>query len=511
MSAAAMLLVFVSCALIAYTSFARASNQSLDRTLDQQLASLERRDFFRPGGPGPMGRRVQSQPGGGEAAQPPGHMQGDVIPQHEMNQPGGPRGNPPGAPSGGPDGPPSDQSGESGDQAEGEQGAGDLPLRVARRELLAQFVGPGGRLRMASEPLQELGDLAVTDATLAVARGHRHRRYDTTVGTVRVRVLEAPVTVGVVQLALPRDESDDALARLRRILALTGLAGTLLVAGIAWVLGGRSLAPLREMTSAARHIRDTGDLSRRVPGAVQQDELGDLARTFNTMLAALDDAHAAQRRFVADAAHELRTPLTSLGGNLEYVRRADADPAAAVDALADADEDVKRLTVLAANLLTLATRDAGAALASEPVDLTALAQASIDRRHRTAKQHVLRLVADGPVPISGDEDALESAIGNLIDNALAHTPAGTTITVTVAATPQPTVVVSDDGPGMPPADAAHAFDRFHRGAVATSVDGSGLGLAIVKQAVESHHGTVKLTTSAGSGCTFTMTFPSKMA
>jgi signal transduction histidine kinase len=205
------------------------------------------------------------------------------------------------------------------------------------------------------------------------------------------------------------------------------------------------------------------------------------------MLDTLERARENERRFVADASHELRTPLTALRGNAEYVARHGADP----EVVRELEDDAIRLSALLDDLLALAREDAAEAGPSEPVDLDALARQVVDGDPRVA------LVGHGG-RVRGDGAALRRALENLVENARKHGPADGPITVALDGT---RVSVSDEGPGLDPDQAAHAFERFWRGPDARG-EGSGLGLAIVRAIAERHGGSVDV-----HGATFAIALP----
>ncbi len=222
-----------------------------------------------------------------------------------------------------------------------------------------------------------------------------------------------------------------------------------------------------------------------------RDEVGELAETLNAMLASLQRAREAEQRFVGDASHELRTPLTALRGNAAYVARHGPDPAA----LADIEADAARLSGLLDDLLALAREDAAAPVRGEPVDLAALAaEAAAADPHATA--------GGEPVTVLGERPALERAVGNLVRNARRHGPVDGLITVTTErAGDRARITVADEGQGLPPEQAADAFERFWRAPGAPG-EGSGLGLAIVRAIAERHGGSASV-----DGPRFTIELP----
>jgi signal transduction histidine kinase len=281
----------------------------------------------------------------------------------------------------------------------------------------------------------------------------------------------------------------------RRFVVLAALGAALLAAALATLLTRRALRPLARLSTGARTIAGTGNAAARLPAPAARDEVGELAATLNAMLASLERARDAERRFVGDASHELRTPLTALRGNAAYVARHGADPAV----LADLEADAARLSELLDDLLVLAREDAAAPAHGAPVDLVAVAReaAAEDPEARTV------VVAEARrADVLGERHALVRAAGNLVRNARAHGPAGGRITIAVAADgARVRLTVADEGPGLTADEADRAFERFWRGPAARG-EGSGLGLAIVRSIAERHGGRVEV-----AGARFTIDLP----
>jgi signal transduction histidine kinase len=213
------------------------------------------------------------------------------------------------------------------------------------------------------------------------------------------------------------------------------------------------------------------------------------------MLASLERAREAERRFIGDASHELRTPMTSLRGNAAYLSRHGAQPGV----IADVEADVARLSALLDDLLALAREDAAAPARGEPVDLLAVAHAaaSADPEDRATV-----MAPDDAVVVLAERQALERATANLVRNARRHGPPGGAITVAVARRrDRARLTVADEGAGLTADEEAHAFERFWRGPRAGG-EGSGLGLAIVRTIAERHGGRVEV-----DGARFTIDLP----
>jgi signal transduction histidine kinase len=292
-----------------------------------------------------------------------------------------------------------------------------------------------------------------------------------------------------------------------------GALGVLFVSslGVGWVVAGRVLAPIGRITSVARDIQAT-DLSRRIQLPGPEDELKQLADTFDAMLARLDAAFAAQRQFVADASHELRNPLAIIRTNVDVAL---ADPDASPDELRQTIATVKRagdrMTLLVDDLLALARRQQPT-LEHEPVDLgAAVAEASDDFVVPAETRGIVldRAIAPGVV-VTGDREALKRVVANLLDNAVRLAPAGSRIRLATGSEGNRAwIAVADEGPGISPEDQPRVFDRFWRAdkARARADGGTGLGLAIVRQLVESHGGEVRLNSKVGVGSSFVVWLP----
>jgi signal transduction histidine kinase len=292
-----------------------------------------------------------------------------------------------------------------------------------------------------------------------------------------------------------------------------GALGVLFVAslGVGWVVAGRVLRPIGRITAVAREIQAT-DLSRRIELGGPDDELKQLADTFDAMLARLDAAFAAQRQFVADASHELRNPLAIIRTNVDVAL---ADPHADPDDLRYAITVVKRasdrMSRLVEDLLALARRQAPT-FEHEPVDLgAAVTEASDDFVVPAAARDIVldRAIAPGVV-VTGDRDALKRAVANLLDNAVRLAPAGSRIRLATGSEGNRAwIAVADEGPGIALEDQPHVFDRFWRADKARSRadGGTGLGLAIVRQIAESHGGQVRLHSKIGVGSSFVIWLP----
>jgi two-component system sensor histidine kinase MprB len=370
-------------------------------------------------------------------------------------------------------------------------------LRIPGPELggpggYVQVYGPQGAIRAPGDDLA----LPVDERTRRAAKGEEDAYYsDAEVAGTHVRILTTPVSNGyVVQIARPLTEVDASLDRLRTILIFVTLGGIGLAAALGLAVARTALAPVRRLTEATEEVTATRDLSRRMADE-GTDELGRLAGSFNTMLAALEDSARRQRRFVADASHELRTPLTSLRTNIEVLARADSMPAEEREQLlTDVVEQLAEMSELVAELVALdkAQDDPGA---RQDVRLDQLAAEAVDRARRNRSGVTFATQLEESV-VNGIPGSIERALDNLLDNAAKWSPPGGEIEVSVR---DGEFVVRDHGSGIDEEDLPFVFDRFYRAPSARGLAGSGLGLAIVRQVAESHGGEVTAERANGGG------------
>jgi two-component system sensor histidine kinase MprB len=318
---------------------------------------------------------------------------------------------------------------------------------------------------------------------------------------VDYRVMAIPLDGREVRIARSLAETETVLGEVRTRSAEIGLV-IILLAAVAGVLLARwTSGPVARLTAVAEQIAATGKPGPTPPTG-RRDEIGRLARAFVAMLDALTRSRDQQQRLVQDAGHELRTPLTSLRANVDTLRRypqLDADVRGRV--LGDLDRELKELTTLVNEVVALAI-DSHDAEEERPVDLAALAEQAADRIERRWGRRVL--LRSAPVTVPARPEQVMRAVGNLLENAVKFSPAGTPIELTV--TPD-RIEVRDYGPGIHPADLPRVFDRFYRADAARSVAGSGLGLSIVQQTAQKWGGTVQAANHPQGGAVFTIQLP----
>jgi two-component system OmpR family sensor kinase len=348
-------------------------------------------------------------------------------------------------------------------------------------------------------------------------------RTAVTVNGYRVISREAEVTLTatgepigrvIVQYGRQVAATEATCKRVELFLVLGVLAGSLLALAAGMAIARRAMAPIALLTSTAAEIARTRDPSRGMPQSQAEDEVSELAHTLEGMLRELDAARgetesmlARQRRFVADASHELRTPLTSVLANLELL--AESLRGEQGEAASSALRSSRRMRRLVADLLLLARTDAARVVAREPCDLAQIVVEAAGELGPVSGAHEITLDIH-PAKVMGARDELHRLTINLIENALRHTPPGTTIHVETLTTADGNaqLVVEDNGPGIPPELAPTLFERFVRGA--GDRGGSfGLGLAIVQAVAASHEGAVALEPSrlGPTGARFVVRMP----
>jgi two-component system OmpR family sensor kinase len=300
------------------------------------------------------------------------------------------------------------------------------------------------------------------------------------------------------------------------VLVILGVAGY-------WVVH-RSLRPLVEVEKTAAAIA-AGQLDRRVPERDPRTEVGRLSLALNGMLSQIQSAMASSvdsaeqartseermRRFITDASHELRTPLTTIRGFAELYRQGAARDVEML--MSRIESESRRMGLLVDDLLLLARLDAQRPLEQRRVDLLLLATDAVhDAQSIAPKRTISMEVFDGPgtPEVLGDEARLRQVLGNLMANALQHTPETARITVRVGTEDDDAVLeVVDQGPGMTPEDAQRVFERFYRtdSSRTRTSGGTGLGLSIVDSLVYAHGGRVTVRTAPGQGCCFRVSLP----
>jgi two-component system, OmpR family, sensor kinase len=320
-----------------------------------------------------------------------------------------------------------------------------------------------------------------------------------------------------VVLAIPLTDVRATLSQLLQLEALIGLGVLAATAILALLIIRIGLRPLQKMGRVAADIA-AGDLSKRVEPATPKTEIGRLGLALNGMLSQIEAAFAERtesnnrlRRFIADASHELRTPLTSIRGYSEMLRRgAGESPADSELARRRIEEESVRMSTLVDDMLLIARLDQGRPLEKKPVDLQAIAADAASDARAVAPLRQITLTAPGPVMVEGDDLRIRQVVGNLVRNALVHTPQQAAIEIGVS-TENGTgrMSVADHGPGLEAKEMARIFEPFYRVDPSRSRDsgGAGLGLSIVSAVVSAHGGKVSVKETSGGGVTFEVDLP----
>ncbi len=339
-------------------------------------------------------------------------------------------------------------------------------------------------------------------------------RRNVNVLDIPFRVLSYPVTtgstiIGYIQVGQPIVYLQEAESRAAVVMILGSAFAFIASLFLGNALIERALHPIEDIASVASQITTGDDLSRRIPYSGPPDELGRLAVIFNATLGRLEALFQAQRRFVADVSHELRTPLTVIQGNVDIIRRYGPD----TEALEAIAEESKRMTRLVGDLLLLAQADAGELpLITQSLELDTLLLTVYEQVRVLAGENgpAVTLGRFEPVRVQADPDRLKQLLLNLASNAVKHTHAGGTVTLSVWPDgPEALMTVADTGEGIPAEDLPHVFERFYRvdKARARKQGGAGLGLSIAQWIAEAHNGRITVTSAAGAGTTFTIRLP----
>ena len=342
----------------------------------------------------------------------------------------------------------------------------------------------------------------------------------------RVLLIGTPVYVagGPYQayFRFPLTFQETALSEMTRFLVMVALGLLTAVVLLVTISTGRVLQPIRRARDVAERIA-AGDLDARLPEVSDRDDLGRLAESFNRMadalalkISELEDVSRLQARFVSDVSHELRTPLSTVRMAADYIHAARSSlPPDAQRAAVLLERELERFEQLLEDLLEISRFDAGV-IALEPVevDLEGLLEEVADTLDALAHErsvHVsLRIDREqGPPIVPADPRRLERVFTNLVKNAIEHTHEGGVRISVTREQDRVTVMVEDDGEGIPPEDLPHIFERFYRADAhrARSQGGTGLGLAIALENVNLHGGEIKVSSVVGKGSTFTVCLP----
>ncbi len=365
----------------------------------------------------------------------------------------------------------------------------------------SNLIGKGG-----NEVSKALGKALKGDSTVFISTRSLLRKDN-------IRVIAMPVrrAGNVVAVLLLGRSTSEIQGFFKWLYLLGGLLGliSMIISGMAgYIMAGRALRPINEITTTARAVA-AGDLTRRLQSEVEDKEIRVLVKSLNKMFEDLESSFMAQKRFTADASHELRIPLTILKGEVEVALRHPRSEEEYKHLLKQHLDIIERMQRIVNDLLTLARADAGLLeLAQEPVDLSLLLQ-EVAQHHLIlfADNHInLNMDIQDNLEVMGDHNHIERVIFNLLNNAFKYAPELSTVTLSAHAENDTAVIsIIDEGPGISQEHQARLFDRFYRADDARARNeggGAGLGLAICKRIVEAHKGEIQVVSKEGEGATF---------
>jgi two-component system, OmpR family, sensor kinase len=333
---------------------------------------------------------------------------------------------------------------------------------------------------------------------------------------IHLRVLSLPLVTqrgpsGILQVGISLNLLDVTQSVLSTVLIVLALISMGITGLGAYLAINQALAPLATVTQIATTITKADDLTRRIPLTGPPDnEVGQLILAFNETLSRLEALFATQKRFVADVSHELRTPLTVIKGEVSLMRKIGGFDE---DSLISIETEVDRLTRMVSNLLLLAQAESGKMpLDLRPIELdTILLEVFHQMKTLSGGRVNLAIPEIDQVQLIGDRDRLKQVLLNIVGNAVQYTPNGGAVNLSLnKQANQARIVVSDTGPGIPPEDLPHIFERFYRGEKSrsrTHHSGFGLGLSIAYWIVRSHGGSIDVSSREGQGTTFCIWIP----
>jgi two-component system OmpR family sensor kinase len=333
----------------------------------------------------------------------------------------------------------------------------------------------------------------------------------------RVATTVLPSSLGSVIVAQSLADFDRTTRQIGSVLLIIGSLVLLFIAIASRQVIKVGMRPLEKIEETAEKIA-AGDLSARLDNFEPDTEVGRLSTSLNTMLSRIEQSFDARmqsedklRRFVADASHELRTPLTAIRGFAELHRQGAVPEGEKTNELiARIEKESMRMGYLVEDLLMLARMDQSRELVISDVNLSELVQEAVTSAQAAGPDHLITTNISIGVITKGDADKIYQVVTNLLANARAHTPAGTTITVSTYSDGKDSfITVADNGPGLSSEDQARIFERFYRVDASrqrNSKDGSGLGLSIVDAVMRAHEGEVTVASELGKGAAFTLRF-----
>ena len=404
------------------------------------------------------------------------------------------------------------------DESAGDLTVVTLPDLDRTTDVFIQVWGRNGDLKYDSPNIKNFGRPLDEPGLRSSRPVFRNVILSTTGGDVRMRVLTVPLVltdrlIGRLQVAASLAVVDTT-QQVLLIVLFVGAVVSMVIAGLAsWFSINQALTPLEAVTQTALQITRADDLSRRIPyQGPPGDEVGQLINAFNQTLGRLENLFNTQRRFLADVGHELRTPLTVIKGNVDLMRRMGEMDEESMDSI---KSEVDRLTRMVGDLLLLAQAESGKLpLAHQTVELDTLLLEVLHQMRILARDRIqMKLGEIDQVLVCGDQDRLKQVLVNLLGNAIQYTPTGGEVVVGLGKEENKArLTISDNGPGIPPEDMPHIFERFYRGEKSrtrTTREGKGfgLGLSIAYWIVRNHGGQIDVAAREPHGTTFCVWLP----
>jgi signal transduction histidine kinase len=319
----------------------------------------------------------------------------------------------------------------------------------------------------------------------------------------------------ILQVGKNTESREDLLETFRGIFLGGILVIIVLGFGVGQFLTWRSLKPIRQIIYTVRTIADTGKVEARLPVIRTGDELDELSRLVNRMLARIETLITGLKETLDNVAHDLRTPMTRLRGMAEMALAGAGPPEACREALADCLEESERVLAMLNTLMDISEAETGTThLNLEQVNLPGLLTSVVELYRYVAeeKQIAVQTACPPELSLTGDRERLRQALANLLDNAIKYTPVEGQVVIEALDSPAQVVIrVKDSGAGIATEDISRIWDRLYRGDQSRSQRGLGLGLSLVKAIITAHHGQVEVASRPGAGSVFTVYLPKQLS